>query len=150
MNAFTISAGKRVDSIITPVKIAQSKVLCKKQQLVRQSVEVLALWDTGASCSSISRKLAVRLGLTPVDGCIVYGAGGAHKSSIFMLDVSLPSSVTIPSVRVAEFFDTGAFELIIGMDIITMGDFAVTNTDFKTTVSFRTPPADAPIDFMTS
>jgi hypothetical protein len=44
--------------------------------------------------------------------------------------------------------DNGEFELIIGMDIITLGDFAISNKDNKTTVSFRIPPRDEPIDFL--
>jgi hypothetical protein len=34
------------------------------------------------------------------------------------------------------------------MDIITIGDFAISNQGGKTTVSYRIPPDDSPIDFI--
>jgi len=64
------------------------------------------------------------------------------------MDILLPSGVVMPNVRVTEFIDNGIFEIIIGMDIMTMGDFAVSNAGGKTTVSFRVPPSDTPIDFV--
>jgi hypothetical protein len=60
----------------------------------------------------------------------------------------LPSNVAINNVRVTEFLDNGNFEILIGMEIITIGDFAISNKDKKTIVSFRTPPSDNPIDFV--
>jgi hypothetical protein len=38
------------------------------------------------------------------------------------------------------------FNVIIGMDIITLGDFAISNKDEKTVLSFRIPSVDT-IDF---
>lgn len=52
----------------------------------------------------------------------------------------MPNNLVIPSVRVTECADNaGDFGVIIGMDVITMGDFSITNYDSKTTVSFRIP-----------
>ena len=60
----------------------------------------------------------------------------------------MPNNLIVQNVRVTECQDTtGKFGLIIGMDIITLGDFAVTNANGNTTVSFRIPSVEA-IDFV--
>jgi hypothetical protein len=57
---------------------------------------------------------------------------------------------TIRNVRVTEFIDENDFDVIIGMDIITCGDFAISNYGRKTVVSFRIPSQNPPIDFRDS
>jgi hypothetical protein len=146
--AFTLSSKRLLHEIITLVSMRQSMALCKTYNLPCQTMNVKALWDTGASGSCISGGLAKRLGLKPVDMCSVNGVNGTHKSAVYLLDILLPSDVSIVQVRVSEFVDNGAFEIIIGMDIITLGDFAISNKDNTTTVSFRTPPDNTPIDFV--
>jgi hypothetical protein len=37
--------------------------------------------------------------------------------------------------------------MIIGMNIISLGDFAISNDNGKTVMSFRLPAANIPIDF---
>jgi predicted aspartyl protease len=147
--AFTLTSQSRLRTLITPVSMRQALLFCREFNLPCQQAEVRALWDTGASGSCISRGLANHLGLKPVDICNVSGVNGIHQSAVYKIDIVLPSNVTIDSVRVSEFMDNGAFEIIIGMDIITLGDFAISNKDRKITVSFRIPPRDEPIDFLT-
>ena len=44
----------------------------------------------------------------------------------------------IPNVQVTQCDDgRGDFDMIIGMDVITLGDFSVTNVGGNTTFSFR-------------
>jgi hypothetical protein len=146
--AFTKNANSIVNSIITDAAMRQSANLCHNYKLACQEVRVLTLWDTGATGSSISKGLANYLGLKPIDMCLIQGVGGLQKSSVYLIDVLLPSNVAINNVRVTEFLDNGSFSMIIGMDIITLGDFAISNKDRKTMVSFRIPPSDNPIDFV--
>jgi len=40
------------------------------------------------------------------------------------------------------------FDIIIGMDILTQGDLAITNHDHRTVVSFRVPPDSKHIDYV--
>ena len=54
----------------------------------------------------------------------------------------------IPFVKVVDCEDVlGGADMLIGMDIITMGDFAITNFNGKTTFSFVTP-AKRTIDYV--
>ena len=48
-------------------------------------------------------------------------------------------------VYIADF--PGDEEILIGMDIITLGDFAICNTGEKTSISFAVPPFPNRIDF---
>ena len=43
-------------------------------------------------------------------------------------------------------FDSDEYDVVIGMDVICNGDFAITNQDDKTTFSFRIP-SEVEIDF---
>jgi hypothetical protein len=146
--AFTLRNEKLLSSIITPISTRQAAELCREYKLVCQQADIRALWDTGATGSAISRGLARHLGLKSVDLSKVSGVSGVHLSPVYLVDILLPSKVQISNVRVTEFLDNGIFEMLIGMDIITYGDFAISNKDGKTVVSFRTPPSDNPIDFV--
>jgi hypothetical protein len=56
----------------------------------------------------------------------------------YVVNVILPNLVHVPNLEVTK----GVFQdsdLIIGMDIITLGDFAVTNFGGVTKFSFRVP-----------
>jgi hypothetical protein len=146
--AFTLRNENLLSSIITPISTRQAADLCRDYNLVCQQANIRALWDTGATSSSISRGLAQYLGLKIIDMCHVRGVSGVHLSPVYFIDILLPSNVAINNVRVTEFIDNENFEILLGMDIITYGDFAISNKDKKTIVSFRTPPSDNPIDFV--
>jgi hypothetical protein len=147
-SAFTYNSEERLNHIITPISIRQSSELAKIFGTNFVPVDTYALWDTGASASCISKSLANQLGLKSVEICYVSGVGGIHKSNVYTIDILLPNRVTVNGVRVTEFFDNGVFNVIIGMDIITIGDFAISNYGGKTTVSYRMPPDGSPIDFV--
>jgi hypothetical protein len=147
--AFTFKSDELLYSIITPASIRQSMTLCRDYNLLCQYANnIRALWDTGAESSCISQGLATFLILKTVDLFSIQGLTGATESPVYKIDVLLPSGVVIGDLRVTEFLDNGFFEIVLGMDIITLGDFAVSNKDEKTIVSFRIPPSDTPIDFL--
>ena len=56
------------------------------------------------------------------------------------MDLLLPNNVHVPDVPVVdtEIGDQG-IDVLIGMDIISMGDFAVSNHDGKLVFTFRIP-----------
>jgi predicted aspartyl protease len=146
--AFTIKANGLISRIRTPVSIRQSFDYCQTFNLRSDQVDVAALWDTGASLSSISQGLAAKLGLSKVDRETVAGFGGYQVANIDIVDILLPNQVVIPNVRVAEFFDNGKFDVIVGMDIITLGDFSITNHGGLSVVSFRMPPGNKHTDYV--
>jgi hypothetical protein len=58
--------------------------------------------------------------------------------------------VKFTDIRAAEFITNQKFDIVIGMDILTKGDIAITNHDNRTVFSFRVPPDITHIDFVSS
>lgn len=98
-----------------------------------------ALWDTGASKSCISKRIVEYLHLIPVGKTSISTANGISDVNTYFVNVGLPNGVMIPNVLVscADLGDN--LDALIGMDIITYGDFSITNFNGRTTFSFRIP-----------
>ena len=62
------------------------------------------------------------------------------------MNIRLPNGVGFSGIRVT-LGELGDADMLIGMDIINQGDFAVTNSNGKTKFSFRIP-SQADIDFV--
>lgn len=106
-----------------------------------------ALWDTGATATVITERVANELGLKPIDVAKVSHAGGDSLANVYMVGIHLfQTEVIFAQVRVTEGILLGNIELLIGMDIIGAGDFAVTNERGNTRFSYRIPPGRS-IDF---
>ena len=105
-----------------------------------------AIWDTGATNSVISKRVVTECGLKPSGMTKVHTASGTDNVSTYLISMILPNKVVIPTLRVSEGNLTGT-DVLIGMDIINQGDFAVTNTNGKTVFSFRMPSVEC-IDFV--
>lgn len=109
--------------------------------------EYTAIWDTGATGTVITEKVVQDCGLKPVSMTQVHTAGGKRDCAVYFVSVYLPNKVVVPQLRVTEGILSGPAEILIGMDIIRLGDFAVTNKDGKTVFTFRMPSMEV-IDFV--
>jgi hypothetical protein len=109
-------------------------------------LKVKAIWDTGATISTINNKLLQKINLPQVANTFSHTANGTAPASIHYIDITMPNNVMFlqRKVMAMDLVDT---EMLIGMDIIAHCDFAVTNSNKKTTVSFRTPSITE-IDFV--
>ncbi len=147
-SAFTYKATHRLNRIITPVVVTAGYPAADMPADI-QSLEVRALWDTGATGSHITRDTAEKLGLVPTGLSTIHHAGGEGQSNTYIVNlVLLPSRLLVPMVQVADVEETqGSFGAIIGMNIISLGDFAVTARDNATWVSFCLPSSRR-IDFV--
>lgn len=112
----------------------------------KKSTSVRAIWDTGATASVITSKVAKALSLVPVGMTEVHTAGGVRTCNVYIVDLRLPNDVYIPNVQVTEAEMT-TNDVLIGMDIITLGDFALTNFGGKTRFTFSIPSTRV-IDFV--
>lgn len=104
------------------------------------------LWDTGASSSCISKNLADRLGLAQTGIAQSFTAAGPTQTKTYVVNIGLPNNVQISMVQVSEAVLNG-FDVLIGMDIITLGDFSITNVGGRTIFSFRVPSTET-IDYV--
>ena len=71
---------------------------------------------------------------------------GTEEMPVYVIDLELSDDVRVPTLEVIAG-DIGDADVLIGMDVITLGDFAVTNADGFTQFSFRTPSQEH-IDFV--
>ncbi len=96
-----------------------------------------AVWDTGATTSGISNRVAERLGLKPIDTGISVTSIGQAEVPIYLLDIHLTRELTIRNIRVfGNPMQNRSEEFLIGMDIISKGKLIVDSTSGKTIVNF--------------
>jgi hypothetical protein len=106
----------------------------------------VALWDTGATHSMITQAVVDACGLVSTGLTRVNHAQGTSQVETFVVNIRLPNDVTFPTIRVTKGVLRGGPEVLIGMDIIGAGDFAITNPNGNTKLSYRYPSL-ANIDF---
>ena len=97
-----------------------------------------AIWDTGASKSVITQSVVEKLGLSPIDHAVVHNVNGKRSSGVYLVNIGLPNKMIIPSVQVTDGDIFGA-DALIGMDVTCLGDFAITNKDKQTMMTFEIP-----------
>lgn len=98
-----------------------------------------AIWDTGASGTVIRRDLAHELGLQPVSFAKIHTANGMCDSGLYIMTLELPNKVILPNLCVYDGNITPNIDFLIGMDVISLGDFAISNFGGVTLLSFRKP-----------
>jgi hypothetical protein len=72
---------------------------------------------------------------------------GSSLAEVYLVNIGLPNKVIFYGVRVTKGKLSGGFNILIGMNIINRGDFAVTNFNGITKFSFRFPSVGH-IDFV--
>lgn len=140
--AFTVRSGKGVfRELITEIGVSAPIPIGDKVQLDDGRIHhTSALWDTGATGSVITENTAKRLGLKPSGQAKVNHAGGCDYANTYIVDIFLPNRICFSSMKVTECPDVvGKFGVIIGMDIISKGDFSFTNSGGNSLFSFKIP-----------
>lgn len=105
-----------------------------------------AIWDTGATNSVISSRVVSDLKLKSTGLINVGTTGGKQLQAQYYVNIVLRNDVGVPFVPVTEGILEG-IDVLIGMDIIARGDFAITNLNRKTVFSFQMPSTHD-IDFV--
>lgn len=97
-----------------------------------------AVWDTGATDTVISPAIVQELGLKPNGKSSISAYGGSVEVNTYLIDLCFQNGTKIENLEVL----SGAYcdyDVIIGMDVITQGDFCISTKKGVTTFSFRTP-----------
>lgn len=110
-------------------------------------LEFNCIWDTGATNTVISSKVANDLGLKPTGKTICHTAGGQRTVNTYLVNIYLPNKVAFSALRVTEANISAPHDALIGMDIISKGDLAITNKDGVTWMSYQLPSNER-IDFV--
>ncbi len=134
VKALTFHGRGIVDCIVSPVTL--------KDPFSSNSADTLGIWDTGATNSVITKDVAKDLGLKPVGMTKVRGVHGIKDVNIYYVNITLNNRDITLNTQVTEcdeLSDDNKVGLLIGMNIITRGDFSITNFGGNTTMSFRVP-----------
>lgn len=92
-----------------------------------------AIWDTGASCTVISKQFAQQIGLIPTGKTTITGVNHETEENTYLVNIYLPNKVCFAFVKIAEVPAlSGGAGLLIGMDIIGSGDFSAYTEKGKT------------------
>jgi predicted aspartyl protease len=97
--------------------------------------------------SVVSPEIAEKLKLDIVDTIQIVGINGESLAEVAVLSIHFPNGAVIEDVRVAICSMSPGNEMIIGMDVITQMDIAITNGGEQTQLSFAIPPFENRIDF---
>jgi predicted aspartyl protease len=104
------------------------------------TIQVVSQWDTGATGTCISKELVQKLGLLPTGMVNVHTPSGVGTMNKYMINLILNKEVKISNLPVMDSeIGKQGIDVLIGMDIISLGDFAISNYDKKTQFSFRIP-----------
>ena len=133
MYAHTEAYAEITKTLVTKVNIYQANPF----KLLKR--DVTAVWDTGATCSVIDKKLAKEWNLDVVKYETFVTANGTTRAKVYYLTLELPNGGFFTNLQVSELKLASGF--LIGMDVIKQGDFHISN-DGQTVFTFRTPSQD--------
>ena len=126
--------------------VAEREATCRELKTTvtivcgEKRIEGVAQWDTGASGSCISQRVVQELEPVRTGLRTVLTPTGSSIRGMYLLDLVLPNEVHVPDVAVVDTeIGNQGVDVLIGMDIISLGDFAVSNYDSKLVFTFRVP-----------
>lgn len=110
------------------------------------------LWNTGASMSLVSPRVADSLKLHVIDETIIIRSGFGSRSEVNMrvafLHIvlgAIPLELKVGVVENPSSDDD--IDAVLGMDLISQGSFAISYEPGQLLFSFCYPPAPMPLDF---
>lgn len=113
-----------------------------------KSMREVALWDTGATICCVSENVINQLSLVATGKTRMSTPSSENELvDTYLVDLLLPNDILIKDVVVAQSkIGAQGIGLLVGMDIITRGDFLITNSG-ETVFSFRMP-SERTMDFV--
>lgn len=102
------------------------------------NVPVRALWDTGSLGTMISEKLSD--GLKKIGESSIHSSGKTYKSDIFDAIVLIGGKVKIKvGASISSEIENSGIDMLIGLDIISLGDFMIYPEGHDIRFVFRYP-----------
>lgn len=114
-----------------------------------KAICINGIWDTGATRSVVTKHTAQALGLVSVGQRTVRGVHGVKNVNVYLATIHLEGTdieITEQVTECDELSSDGSVGALIGMNIISTGDFAVSNYRGKTKFTFRSP-SKAHVDY---
>lgn len=124
--------------ILTPVLVCDAVDMSSKAEIQSVFRTEEAMWDTGATNSLISMDVVEKLGLKPYGKCLVSDNSTVEERDTYKVHMVLPTGQSALNVECMLTLSDD-YDVVIGMDIITQGDFAISNAEGKSLFSYRRP-----------
>lgn len=134
-------------AVVVEVELGFSVCYSAIENIAVMRVKTRALIDTGASSSCISYRLANACHLESTESTSMRSAQGSIVVPIYDVDIFLPNDIEFRNVDVLGFIGGRDFDMIIGMDLLSRCDFAITNANSETVFTLRIPPSEQHLDF---
>ena len=133
--------GRRQDAIITDCFVVMPDGVTDADGNRRYCKIENAAWDTGATNTVIAPEIVAALGLKPNGKQAVSTLNGIIDVNTYLIDLCFENGYKIANLRVLSGDDYSEFDydVLVGMDVITKGDFVVSTVNNITTFSFRMP-----------
>jgi hypothetical protein len=144
VHALTLELNGLYKQIITEVIVTNP--------ITKESIRTYGIWDTGATDSAITKEFADLIGLNVVSYTTVQSAHTTQDVPVYNVTMTLHNKNITKTFNVTEccrLSNDSSINVLIGMNIISMGDFAISNFNGKTVMSFRMPSIQS-IDFVKS
>lgn len=132
--SFNKNYGYIADKYIIDTKINNNKDVLNAKTLI----------DTGANCSCISRDIVNKLHLVPIDVVTISTPSNQTIVNVYVLNIEINNEAIIEDVRVCDSnIGNQGLDLLLGTDIIQMGDLMIKNFNNETVLSFRLPTSNS-------
>jgi len=145
VRSFTTTNNKIVNVLQNTVEISQASILNGNAE-ENKKCQYIATWDTGATNTMISQNVVDKCGLISTGMVRVGTAGGIVEANTYIIDLVLPDNMVMKNLNVTCGKLNGT-DVLVGMDIIQKGDFAVSNFNNQTKFTFRIPSLES-LDFV--
>lgn len=134
--AFTTTIDERAAKLVNEVEVSDGDGAARRYS---------AQWDTGAQRTCISQKVVCELSLVQF-GCIrLTSPAGEECVPTYKVELLLPNNVAIVNYEVPlAHFDAADVDVLVGLDVITNGEFAVGCDGERTQFTFRVPAEGLP------
>lgn len=138
MAVYTQRNSDIIEAIVSECRICPAVDFKKGEFPSKVYTSQNAVWDTGATSTLISSKIVTELGLKSYGKSGFSSANGIVETDVYEIHLAIPLAGVVCNVLAMEKDDED-YEVVIGMDVISKGDFVLTNHEGHSTFSFRLP-----------
>lgn len=133
VHSFTLKGIGLINVLHTPLEI--SEINSPEIKFLTRGI-----WDTGASGTVITQEVVDALKLRPTGIATVNTASESNKRTLtFDIRLHFTSELNIRIIRATLGKVVTGIGCLIGMDVIALGDFSITNYQQKTCMTYRIP-----------
>lgn len=125
--AYTLNIGRDPSNVVTDAWVA-NRLSGYGQPMPPTAIKCRAKWDTGCNMTCITHDIANRLNLSTYRQWEVRTPDGLSRmEGSTLISMMIPTGQVVPSIEVCVAHMVDA-DILVGMDIIAQGDFALSHT----------------------